>query len=69
MAEHDEVADGWYKSSASGAGECVEARIVGEYVHLRDSKNRPGSVLTFSHQEWRAFLAGVRLGEFEVPDE
>jgi hypothetical protein len=30
-----------------------------------DSKNPDGSVLIFSHTEWQAFVAGVKLGEFD----
>jgi hypothetical protein len=34
-------------------------------VAVRDSKNPDGSRLIFSHDEWRAFVAGVRAGEFD----
>jgi hypothetical protein len=33
---------------------------------VRDSKDRDGSVLVFSADEWRAFTDGVRGGEFEL---
>jgi hypothetical protein len=35
-------------------------------VRLRDSKNRAGPVLRFTHDEWRAFVLGVRNGEFDA---
>jgi hypothetical protein len=35
-------------------------------VMVRDSKEEAGPVLHFSYGEWRAFLAGVRSGEFDV---
>jgi hypothetical protein len=41
-------------------------RFDAEYVYVRDTKNRSGTFLTFSVQEWQAFLAGVRLGEFDL---
>ena len=63
------VADGWHKSSASGKSDCVEVRIAAENVHVRDTKERQGASLTFTHAEWRAFVSGVRLGEFDVPTE
>jgi hypothetical protein len=69
MAEHDDVAEGWHKSSASGGGECVEVRIAADCVHVRDTKYRQDASLTFTHDEWRAFLTGVRLGEFEIPSQ
>jgi Domain of unknown function (DUF397) len=67
MAGHDEVTGGWHKSSSSGA-DCVEVRIAAEHVQVRDTKNPHETVLTFSHQEWRAFLTGVRRREFELPE-
>jgi Domain of unknown function (DUF397) len=36
-------------------------------IHVRDSKAAPaGPVLSFTHAEWIAFLAGVRSGEFNL---
>jgi uncharacterized protein DUF397 len=67
MTRNDKKADGWRKSSTSSGGECVEVRLTAEHVHVRDTKNRDEALLTFTHAEWRAFLAGVRLGEFELP--
>ncbi|WP_328739154.1 DUF397 domain-containing protein [Streptomyces erythrochromogenes] len=49
----------WFKSSySSGAGgECVEvANAVGS-VHVRDSKNRTGAMLSFDAQQWATFVA------------
>jgi hypothetical protein len=34
---------------------------------VRDSKHQEGPVLRFNANEWEAFLAGVRNGEFEQP--
>ena len=67
MAEHDGVIRGWRKSSTSGKSDCVEVRIGTKHVHVRDTKNGSGAVLTFTHQEWCAFVSGVRLGEFDIP--
>ena len=67
MAAHGEVAGGWRKSSGSNPGECVEVLIREDHVHVRHSQDRQGPALTFTHAEWRAFVTGVRLGEFDVP--
>jgi predicted secreted Zn-dependent protease len=58
----------WQKSTTSADGACVEVRTHGECVQVRDSKYRAGPVLSFSSREWRAFLEGVRLGEFDHED-
>jgi hypothetical protein len=67
MAEYEEDDQVWHKSSASGGSECVEVRIAADGVHVRDTKDRHGPALAFTLDEWRAFLTGVRLGEFDVP--
>ena len=56
----------WHKAEASNLnGNCVEAGP-GECgnVHVRDSKNPDGPVLTFTPDEWTAFTAGVKAGQF-----
>lgn len=67
MSRQQEGADGWRKSTRSPNVDCVEVRFETRCVHVRDSKNRQGPELTFTHPEWLAFLAGVRDGEFDVP--
>lgn len=48
----------WFKSSYSGAegGECVEVASGMAAVHVRDSKNAAGPVLTVSPQAWTDFV-------------
>lgn len=59
----------WHKSSASGPnGDCVEVAFADEGVLVRHSRNPSGPVLSFTHSEWRAFVAGAHNGEFELPD-
>jgi hypothetical protein len=55
----------WRKSSASGSTNCVEAAAAGGQVRVRDSKKPTESTLTFTADEWQAFLHGVVMGEFE----
>jgi hypothetical protein len=33
---------------------------------MRDSKDPNSPVLTFTHQEWAAFLDGAKRGEFDA---
>jgi hypothetical protein len=59
----------WRKSSRSAnGGNCVEVAVAacvsGHMIAVRDSKDRSGPVLVFAPDEWRAFAAGVRAGEF-----
>jgi hypothetical protein len=57
----------WSKSSFSGGAEqnCVEvAELNAGGVAVRHSKYPCGPALTFSADEWAAFLRGVLAGEF-----
>lgn len=62
------TASPWTKSSLSHAnGNCVEvADLPGGQVGMRDSKDAGGPVLQFPAEEWRAFLSGIRKGEFDI---
>jgi hypothetical protein len=55
----------WRRSSRCETGACVEVTRVHGMIAIRDSKDVDGPVLTFSPQEWAAFVAGVRNSEFE----
>ncbi|GIH69885.1 MULTISPECIES: DUF397 domain-containing protein [Sphaerimonospora] len=58
----------WRKSSRSGSngGQCVEvaANLPG-VVAVRDSKNPDGPKLLFTPGEWRAFINGIKDGQFD----
>jgi Domain of unknown function (DUF397) len=57
----------WRKSSASNSNSnCVEVRGQDDAVDVRDSKNPDGPMLSFGPGEWATFVAGVKLGEFDL---
>jgi hypothetical protein len=68
-------ASGWIKSSLSFAnGNCVEVMdllpgVAGDLpdggVLVRNSRKQAQQPLAFTRDEWHAFLAGVRNGEFD----
>jgi uncharacterized protein DUF397 len=61
------AATNWHKASYSGGenGGCVEVGAIPGFVGVRDTKLGTRSpILAFIESEWRAFLAGVRDGEF-----
>lgn len=57
----------WRTSSHSGSSDCVEVAALMAGMAVRDSKDPGGPVLRFTEAEWRAFVAGVRDGEFDLP--
>jgi Domain of unknown function (DUF397) len=68
VADSEETDFIWRKSTTSGGGNCVEVAFADESVLVRSSRNPQGSVLSFSRQEWTAFLEGASKGEF-IPDQ
>jgi Domain of unknown function (DUF397) len=56
----------WQKSTLSASTDCVEVAVVDAQVAVRDSKNRDGAILLFTPLEWKAFIGGVRKGEFDL---
>jgi hypothetical protein len=59
----------WRKSSFCNAdsvtGNCVEVSPIGDGGALVRNTHRPNEVCAFTSQEWEAFLAGVKAGEFD----
>jgi hypothetical protein len=57
----------WRKSTCSGgSNDCVEiADNLPAAVGVRDSKNPSGPALVLTPRAWRAFVAGVKNGEFD----
>lgn len=55
------------RSSFCDTATCVEVgqSPVTQYVYMRNSQD-PGTVIFFTAEEWRAFIAGVKNGEFDV---
>lgn len=37
-------------------------------VQVRDTKNREGGTQAYTDLEWRAFIAGAKRGEFDLPE-
>ncbi|WP_433470818.1 DUF397 domain-containing protein [Saccharomonospora azurea] len=57
----------WRKSSFSGnQGDCVEFRRIEGGVEVRNSKRPDEASVAYTDSEWRAFVAGVKAGEFDL---
>lgn len=56
----------WLTSSFCDLDGCVQvAKLADGQVAVRDTKNESQSPLVFTADEWSAFVAGVRAGEFD----
>jgi hypothetical protein len=46
--------------------QCVTVAMRQDVVGVRDTKDSSKTTLCFTAQEWRAFVKGVKAGEFDV---
>lgn len=52
-------------SSSCSDGNCVAVGWSGEDVVVLDTKDASSRMLRFTHEEWAAFISGVKNGEFD----
>jgi hypothetical protein len=63
---NDAVGSSWRRSSFCSSTTCIEVRADARgAVAVRDSKSESGPILRYSAEEWRAFVAGVKAGDFD----
>jgi hypothetical protein len=55
----------WRTSGRCDGGSCVEIGSRGESVLIRRSADSEGKIVTVSRDEWRAFVVGVKDGDFD----
>jgi hypothetical protein len=56
----------WLRSRACSSDGCVEvAHLADGSVAIRDSKDVRKAAHVFDREEWSAFIAGVKNGEFD----
>jgi hypothetical protein len=67
MSEKKILDQTFRKASFSGDAGCVEVALNSDQeILVRDSKNPSGGVLRFNAEEWKAFVRGVKVEEFEL---
>jgi hypothetical protein len=57
----------WVKAKACESAACAEVAFEDNQVALRNS-NKPADVLWFTQEEWEAFTAGAKAGDFSFDD-
>lgn len=63
VMDEDFVKASWSKNNPKT---CVMVAIKPEGIAIRDSKDSTKTTLFFNHDEWRAFMKGVKDGEFDT---
>jgi predicted secreted Zn-dependent protease len=55
----------WRVSRTCDNGACIKVARNGEVILIGNTGNPEGPFSEFTLEEWRQFLAGVRLGDFD----
>jgi hypothetical protein len=56
----------WRRAGQCASNGCVEVAQIGENIVVRDTKDLAGPTLRYSRDEWTAFVAAVKAGEFDL---
>lgn len=65
MVDSDSADTPWRTATKSGGGNCIKVMRRDNVIMIADSKNPAGPVLSYTLQEWDAFLDGAKRGEFD----
>jgi predicted secreted Zn-dependent protease len=69
MRSTDQLARGelsWRIAAKCDGGACVRVASAGEIIFLGDSKSPEGPTLSYTRNEWEAFVAGIKSGDFDT---
>jgi predicted secreted Zn-dependent protease len=55
----------WRTSRLCESGACVGVARQGEFVLIGDTGKPEAPISRFTRQEWTAFVAGVKFGDFD----
>jgi predicted secreted Zn-dependent protease len=55
----------WRVSRTCDGGQCIKVARKGKFVMIGSTSNPEGPVSKFTADEWRHFLAGAKLGDFD----
>jgi len=61
----------WFTPRRSAnQGNCVETLLTSKAVYVRNSKRPDEATLTFTHDEWRAFIDSVKeYSDYALPPQ
>jgi hypothetical protein len=55
----------WHVSRTCDNGQCIKVARMGTFVVIGNTTKPDGPVSEFTVEEWRHFLVGVKLGDFD----
>ena len=57
--------DSWRTATMSGGTNCVQVKSQYGMIIVGNSRYTDGPFLSYTHDEWAAFLDGAKKGEFD----
>ena len=57
--------ESWRTATMSGGGNCVQVKSQDDMIIVRNSRLADGPFLSYTRDEWVAFLDGAKKGEFD----
>ncbi len=55
----------WRTATMSGGGNCVQVKSQNDLIVIGNSRFADGPFLSYTPDEWAAFLDGAKKGEFD----
>jgi predicted secreted Zn-dependent protease len=55
----------WHVARSCESGACVGVAQQGDAILIRNTNNPEEPVSRFTLQEWKSFVAGIKLGDFD----
>jgi len=55
----------WHVSRTCDNGQCVKVARNGESILIGNTNSQVGEISKFTVDEWRHFVAGIKLGDFD----
>ena len=65
MATSTSGQDSWRTATMSGGTNCVQVKSQDGMIFVGNSRLVDGPFLSYTHDEWTAFLDGAKKGEFD----
>ena len=56
----------WKVAKKCNDGGCIRVASQSDQILIGDTKNPSGPVLSYTRDEWNAFVEGVRHGDFDA---
>jgi hypothetical protein len=55
----------WKVARRCNSATCIRVASQNDQILIGDSKNPSGPVLSYTRDEWNAFVEGIRYGDFD----